>query len=202
MISIYFNDRVLIISKPGKNQVYSKDLVSVFNPENSLEDFVLDFEQKKDCPVAFIEDEEPQTVLKKICDSFKYIEAAGGLVLKPTDEFLVIERLGVWDLPKGKIEKGEDPLTGAIREIEEECGITGIEMVTPLAPTYHTYRMKGKFIVKKTFWHEFYYDGTESPSPQEEEDITFAGFLPESRIPEILAKTYPSIIDVFEEVFS
>jgi 8-oxo-dGTP pyrophosphatase MutT (NUDIX family) len=47
---------------------------------------------------------------------FKVIEAGGGLVLNSKGEFLVIYRNGIWDLPKGKLEKGEDFQTAALRE--------------------------------------------------------------------------------------
>ncbi len=32
---------------------------------------------------------------------------------------------GLWGLPKGFVEEGESPSAAAIRELEEECGITG-----------------------------------------------------------------------------
>ncbi|MBQ5551726.1 MAG: hypothetical protein IIT32_11760, partial [Bacteroidales bacterium] len=39
----------------------------------------------------------------------KYVEAAGGYVLNALGQSLVIVRNGLYDLPKGKIEPGEDP---------------------------------------------------------------------------------------------
>ena len=30
----------------------------------------------------------------------------------------------LWELPAGKLEKGEDPFAAAKRELEEECGLT------------------------------------------------------------------------------
>ena len=38
---------------------------------------------------------------------FKVVEAAGGVVSNKNGEILFIRRMGKWDLPKGKIEKGE-----------------------------------------------------------------------------------------------
>jgi len=47
----------------------------------------------------------------KLVDDFKglykIIEAAGGVVFNEKNEILMIFRLGYWDLPKGKIDKGE-----------------------------------------------------------------------------------------------
>ena len=63
--------------------------------------------------------DEIETFIK---DQFKIIRAAGGLVMKD-DQYLMIHRLGVWDLPKGKLEKEETSKFGALREVEEECGV-------------------------------------------------------------------------------
>ena len=59
----------------------------------------------------------------------KLIEAAGGVVKNPADELLFILRLGKWDLPKGKIEKGEKIKEAALREVEEECGGGGLKII-------------------------------------------------------------------------
>ncbi len=56
------------------------------------------------------------------------IEAAGGVVLRGTGEqreVLVVHRprYDDWSLPKGKLDAGEDAVTGALREVEEETGV-------------------------------------------------------------------------------
>ncbi|MEA3446231.1 MAG: NUDIX domain-containing protein [Bacteroidota bacterium] len=201
MIRIYFYNRVLLIAKPTENKTKPSNNILIYDYRNSLKDFILNFDASEEKNIALIESDDPQKILRKIIADFKFIEAAGGLVKNQNKQVLVIERLGVWDLPKGKMEKGEKPLESAIREIEEECGISGIQQVKKLQPTYHTYRLKGKFILKKTYWFEFSYSGTEKPKPQSEEDITKAEFIEKSQIPQVLKNTYPSIVDVFAEVF-
>jgi 8-oxo-dGTP diphosphatase len=42
---------------------------------------------------------------------------------------------GKWGIPGGKLEPGEDPLAGALRETEEETGLR-IEMAFPYGPGY------------------------------------------------------------------
>ncbi len=39
------------------------------------------------------------------------------------DEILMIFRRGKWDLPKGKLDKGESLEACALREVEEETGL-------------------------------------------------------------------------------
>ncbi len=39
-------------------------------------------------------------------------------------EFLLLRAFKYWDFPKGMVEPGEDPWDGAIREVEEETGLS------------------------------------------------------------------------------
>ena len=58
----------------------------------------------------------------------KKIIAAGGLVFNDKNELLMIFRRGKWDLPKGKLDEGEDIEDCAVREVKEETGLD----VTPV----------------------------------------------------------------------
>ncbi len=54
--------------------------------------------------------------------------AAGGVVRRTRDgrtEIAVVHRprYDDWSLPKGKLDPGEDPAAGALREVEEETGL-------------------------------------------------------------------------------
>ena len=40
---------------------------------------------------------------------------------------LLLRAFGYWDFPKGLVEPGEDPRAAAIREVEEETGLGGLE---------------------------------------------------------------------------
>lgn len=57
------------------------------------------------------------------------VHAAGGLICRPGPagmaEVFVVHRPAYddWSLPKGKLLAGEDPLAGALREVEEETGL-------------------------------------------------------------------------------
>ncbi len=80
---------------------------------------------------------------------FHIVEAAGGLVANKEDKILFIHRLGKWDLPKGKLEKGEGVKEAAVREVEEETGITDLELLDFLQETYHIYTEKRKEYSRK-----------------------------------------------------
>lgn len=98
-----------------------------------------------------------KAALKSFFIQFNKIKTAGGLVYHPqSDSYLWIKRLGLWDLPKGKIEQGESSKDAAIREIIEECGLTGkLSLKYRICSTYHVYEFKNKSILKKitgTIW--------------------------------------------------
>ena len=81
---------------------------------------------------------DPDSFFRIFQSAFTLIPAAGGVVVSG-EYILFIFRRGVWDLPKGKIDKKEEPARAAIREVSEECGISGHEIVKVLPSTYHIY---------------------------------------------------------------
>jgi len=51
-------------------------------------------------------------------------DAVEVLLVHPGGPFWAKKDLGAWTIPKGELEEGEDALTSARREFEEETGIT------------------------------------------------------------------------------
>ncbi len=130
---------------------------------------------------------------------FKIIEAAGGVVFNEKQEALLIYRLKTWDLPKGKIDKGETPEVAAIREIQEETGLNVVELGAFLCHTYHTYEQKGKRILKRTYWYKMKTAETQL-TPQYSEDIERAEWHDLTEFLQAKRTIYPSILDVLTAV--
>jgi len=129
---------------------------------------------------------------------FKTIKAAGGLVENELEEVLWIFRRASWDLPKGKIDAGEKKKEAALREVEEETGITGLELGTKLPTTYHTYRTaKGKRILKKTYWY-IMKAPKQTLIPQTEEDIELAVWKKSEEFKPEEETVYGNILDVYK----
>ena len=133
--------------------------------------------------------------------NLKIVPAAGGLVLNDNKQVLFIFRNNVWDLPKGRIEKGESIKNAAIREVEEECGIFNITIKQKLTTTYHIYFQNG-IKLKETHWFLMHSNYSKPLKPQLEEGITEVVFKNEIEILEALKNTYANIkivSDTFKE---
>ncbi len=143
----------------------------------------------------------------EVCSYFVCIEAAGGVVYNESGEVLLIHRRGYWDLPKGKIEKGETVEAAAVREVEEETGLTNITITQSVSfkslrnkATYHSYELNGKLCLKVSYWYEMQTSFNGLLVPQEEEDIEQAIWVKQENIPDYFHNMYLSIIDVLKEV--
>ena len=141
----------------------------------------------------YIQTADTKSFFKKLLKQVKFIKAAGGLVKNEDNEYLFIKRLGKWDLPKGKLEKGEKMRETALREVEEECGIKIDVLKRKIKSTYHSYVMFDELIIKKTNWYEMEIMGRPDLVPQAEEDITAAEWLKTDAFDKVRANTYPLI---------
>tara|TARA_B100000768_G_C11225649_1_gene352644 strand:- start:33 stop:614 length:582 start_codon:yes stop_codon:yes gene_type:complete len=137
-----------------------------------------------------------EAYFKKFNKYFKFIVAAGGTVFNKKNELLVIYRLDKWDLPKGKLEKGEDIPTCAIREVEEECNVDGLIITKELESTYHCYFHKNKWVLKRTYWFKMKTEYAGKLIPQTEEGIEKVIWLAKSDWDTIFENTYNSIKEV------
>jgi 8-oxo-dGTP pyrophosphatase MutT (NUDIX family) len=133
---------------------------------------------------------------KAFFKKFTLVKAAGGLVLNEKKEILLIFRRGKWDMPKGKLDKGEKLEDCAIREVEEETGLKKVELISPFTITYHTYHEGTKFILKESHWYIMKVDGEQELIPQTEEDILEIKWVKENDLDKYKKESFPSVADV------
>ncbi len=129
------------------------------------------------------------------------VEAGGGMVYNAKKEILFIRRNGKWDLPKGKIEKGESPQEGAIRETEEETGVQGLEIRKFITQTYHVFKRNDKFKLKVTYWYEMYTDFTGELVPEASEGIKKAKWKNFAQSQKALTESYENIKLLFPKEY-
>lgn len=124
-----------------------------------------------------------RSLAEYIREHFIFVKAAGGLVSDAHDRMLLIRRFDRWDLPKGKVEAGETLAQAALRETEEETGITNIYCRNLRLKTYHIYNLYGGWHFKQTSWFDMIHspatddrNGNQTLVPQTEEGITDVGW--------------------------
>ena len=133
MYKVFIDQRPLVLIERDKFSGIHKNIL-FYELNNTVKDFK---SQLKDATVddpLYVLCDDVAKAFESLFGSFKKIRAAGGIV-KRKNKFLVIKRNGKWDIPKGKIDKGEGKKAAAIREIEEECGIERPEIQDFLVTT-------------------------------------------------------------------
>jgi 8-oxo-dGTP pyrophosphatase MutT (NUDIX family) len=133
---------------------------------------------------------------KAFYKKFTVIQAAGGVVRNEKKEILIIFRRGKWDLPKGKLDENEKPEDGALREVKEETGLQNVQLISPLAVTYHTYHEGTRFILKESHWYTMKAGGNQQLIPQTNEDILELKWVKPNKLQQHIKDSYPSVADV------
>jgi len=202
MYKVFINNKLVVLTNQrilealSTNQIYLvyNDFEEIHYVINMLES-----SEQMDGAVFFHEDLE--LLWADFRTHYTEIDAGGGLVRNRSGEILMIFRMGKWDLPKGKIEKGESILEGSLREVEEECGVADLEAGDQLITTYHTYEQDESRILKRTTWYEMQSNQTELV-PQHEEGIEKVQWmqLTEDVIENL--NTYPNIRLVLKSIIA
>ncbi|OHX67535.1 NUDIX hydrolase [Flammeovirga pacifica] len=141
-----------------------------------------------------------EKTIKELINKFQVRVAGGGVVYDILDRMLIIKRNGVYDIPKGHLEKGETIEECAVREVEEETGISS-KIISPIVESFHTYLYKGKHVLKHTYWFKMRAISEDQlTKPQVEEGIEEILWLDKHQVKDIVWKnTYKSIKDVFNK---
>ena len=136
MYKVHFENRFIFLSpEPDRLQKYG--LFHKFNDTNELYRLIADFQANPSIHSINIYATDITLLWKIFRIYFTEVKAAGGLVKHSSGRFLFIEKKGKLDLPKGHLEPGEEPETCAMREVSEECGISGHRIIKTLTPSYH-----------------------------------------------------------------
>lgn len=149
---------------------------------------------------------EPQTIqvyehggFEKFLACFRIVYAAGGAVFNTDGALLLMKRKGVWDLPKGKLDKGESRVNAAVREVEEECNVFDIEVNHKIGLTYHLYFEK-KWLLKETHWYHMNTADWGQAKPQVEEEIEEINWVNREKLDISALDTYQNIRYVLRQL--
>lgn len=200
MHKIYFEKRSIVICTPDEAALADPNSVE-FHLGDKLDIHALVgmFEASATLSRIYIPSGDTDATYRRICSEFKEVNAAGGLVSNRRGDYLLIRRDGLWDLPKGHQESGEDIRITAVREVQEETGVDKLQLRDLICITDHCYRRDGIWHLKHTWWYDMLYTDPVDLTPQTEEDISKAAWVAKSSLPPFLKNIYPSIAEVFRE---
>lgn len=200
MHKIYFEKRCIIICDPSEEALSDPNSVE-FHPGERIDVHALVrmFEVQDTLSRIYIPTPDIEQTYRRICGEFREVNAAGGLVSNRRGDYLLISRSGLWDLPKGHQEAGEDIEVTALREVQEETGVNELQLRRLICITDHVYLRGGVWHLKHTWWYDMLYTNPTDLTPQREEDISKAAWVAKSSLPPFLKNTYPSIQEVFRE---
>jgi ADP-ribose pyrophosphatase YjhB (NUDIX family) len=200
MHKIYIEKRCIIICPPDELTLSDPNAV-LYNIGTNVDirSLVEMFETSDSLTKVFIQTDDIEGTYRRICSEFVEVNAGGGLVSNRRGDYLLISRSGMWDLPKGHQDPGEEISVTALREVQEETGIDQLMLRDLICITDHCYRRDGKWHLKHTWWYDMLYTDPVDLTPQTEEDISKAAWVAKSSLPPYLLNTYPSIVEVFRE---
>jgi 8-oxo-dGTP pyrophosphatase MutT (NUDIX family) len=203
MQKIYFNYKPLFICSEVTPSIddYLHRGTTIFIDEfstHAVKTMIEEMENPEINAGVFLHKDEA-AILEAIKEQLTVVQAAGGLVHINGEQILFIFRRGKWDLPKGKLDKGEDLATCATREVEEETGVGNLKTEELLTVSYHTYHEREQFILKETYWYLMAAEQPQPFIPQVEEDIEKCEWVHITNLSPYLDNTYPTIVEVVKK---
>lgn len=154
---------------------------------------------KKKLPEAYIYHPNHEEILKKFTKEIPLYVAGGGVVTNDEGKVLFIYRNDKWDLPKGKVDKGETIERAALREVEEETGVTGLEIENFLRTTYHIFKTSGIYRLKEVHWFAMKTSFKGELVGQKSEGIEKVKWKGPKKIKKALENSYINIKILFED---
>lgn len=194
MYSIYFDNKVINFTQISAANLPDGYLIRSGEPID-----VTKVLQKVEISktITILSDNVDQ-IFGQFCSFFRVAQAAGGLVRDSAGRVLMIYRNGRWDLPKGHREGAESMEHCALREVEEECGVSTLQIGELICMTRHIYCLDGEWVLKECYWYAMSCANCGKLKPQTEEGIERVEWFDEAQVSEALKNTYKTIAEVFK----
>ena len=199
MYKVFIENRAVefVNSQKIEPKVKGIDARSIQTIEQDLSQLLSELDPKE-CLLIYCDDAEKEW--ERLFQFHEFVHAAGGLV-RNGNQWLVIKRNGMLDLPKGHLDENEKPAVGAEREIAEECGVFRLKLKGFSCSTFHTYFYEGKPVLKQTDWFVFEHFGDKTGEPQIEEGIEAVLWMQEDEMSSNFDRFYTSVQFVIHESF-
>ncbi len=194
MYKVFVNESAMILT----NKLAEETTHKYYPLNESAIQEAINALSKKKIEKAYIYHPNHEEILNKFSKTIPIVVAAGGVVTNKKGQVLFIYRNEKWDLPKGKIDKGETIEAAAIREVEEETGVKGLQIENFLRITYHIFKRNGVYKLKEVHWFAMNTDYQGPLEGQLEEGIEKVKWKGPEKIKKALQNSYTNIRVLFE----
>ena len=184
MYKVFVNKKELILTtKPSK-----KSKAKALPLASTSFDEIITVLRTTNSKSLYLLHDNPKKLLSLFKKKLPVTVAAGGVVKNKEGKLLFIYRKNKWDLPKGKVDKGETLQEGAKREVKEETGVKKIKVGELAGITYHIFKRNNRYQLKESHWFYMSTTYTGKLTPQIDEDITEAVWKGKKKVGKALEK--------------
>jgi len=195
MYKVFVNKKELILTTEPPKKTKAKVLPL---KETSLTEIIRILRTTRVKTLYLLHD-NPKKLLALFKKKLPVTIAAGGVVQNQEGKLLFIYRKNRWDLPKGKVDKGETLQEGAKREVKEETGVKKLTVGALAGITYHIFKRNNRYQLKESHWYYMTTPYEGNLIPETKEDITEAVWKGKKKTTKALEKTYPNIVHLFDQ---
>ncbi len=197
MYKVFFNRKFIVLTTKIVDQ---DDKTPFFHIKYIDQNQIIAALKSKKINGIYLYHPKEKKLWKHMTKRFPVIEAAGGLVQHQNGKILFIYRNKKWDLPKGKIEKKEMLIDGAVREVMEETGVKDLIVKKNLNHTLHLFSRNGNYKLKKTYWYLMTTTYEGFLEPQLDEGIAFTEWKTIDEVPDLMQNAYENIKLLLKEI--
>jgi len=195
MYKVFVNESPLILT--NKLSQITKENYFLLNP-TAVNDAIVALVENR-LTEAYIYHPNQEEILKKFTKMIPLVLAAGGVVTNAKGKVLFIYRNNKWDLPKGKVDKGETIEEAAVREVEEETGVKKLRIENFLKTTFHIFKRNGTYKLKEVHWYAMKTSYEGKLVGQKSEGIERVKWKGPKKIKKALENSYTNIKILFED---
>jgi 8-oxo-dGTP pyrophosphatase MutT (NUDIX family) len=195
MYKVFVNESALILT----NKLSDTENSKYYLLNGSAINEAIDSLARNKMEQAYIYHPNHEEILKKFTKKIPLVVAAGGVVTNKEGKVLFIYRKDKWDLPKGKVDKGETLEEAALREVEEETGVQDLKIENFLRTTYHVFKRNGGYKLKEVHWFAMKTTYKGPLVGEWEEGIEKVKWKGPKKIKKALLNSYTNIRILFED---
>lgn len=195
MYEVFVNESPLILT----NKRPERSDGTLFDLDGDSIMKAIDLLSRKKLKKAYLYHPDGDKILNLFMLKIPVVVAGGGFVVNTKGKVLFIKRNGKWDLPKGKVDKGESIENAALREVMEETGVQDLVVEKFLRTTYHVFRRNGEYRLKQTHWFLMSTDYKGPLLGQREEGIKRVRWKGPIKAAKALKKSYKNIRILYDD---